>query len=132
MEKIAQNSGVTAHFRIRPAEVADLNAVSLVDRESFGQDCYSAMALRQFLDIGQGLFRVAESNHEILGYAIGAVTANGVVGWILALAVSESARRTGIGAALVKQIVELLDQGGVSEILLTVAPDNLGAISLYR
>ncbi|MGB6164015.1 MAG: N-acetyltransferase [Pseudonocardiaceae bacterium] len=132
MEKIAQDSGVAANFRIRPAEVADLNAVSLVDRESFGQDCYSAVVLRQFLDIEQDLFQVAENDYEILGYAIGAVTVKGAVGWILALAVSKSTRRTGIGAALVKKIVKLLDQGGVGEVLLTVEPDNFRAISLYR
>jgi len=83
MERIAHGSGAATNFRIRSAEVADLNAISRLDRESFGQGCYSAVVLRQLLDVCQRLFQVAENDCEIVGYVIGAVTVDEGTRWVL-------------------------------------------------
>ena len=53
-------------------------------------------------------------------------------GWLISMWVASSARRTGVGSALVDAIIELARAAGVTRLLLDVADGNAAAIALYE
>lgn len=122
------------HIRTRAFQIQDLNSVIRVDQESFGQESYSVVALRQAYDLWGELFRVAESNDgQVIGYGVGATSCrSGTPSWILALAVSRNARGQGIGTLLSKEILNLLTKLGVATVRVTVEPDNTAARKVYE
>lgn len=123
-----------ARVRTRAFQVQDLNAVVRVDKESFGKESYSVISLRQAYDLWGGLFRVAETNDgRIVGYGIGATSSRReAASWILALAVSQDARRHGIGTVLAKEVLNLLTELGATTVRLTVEPDNTAARKIFE
>lgn len=50
----------------------------------------------------------------------------------MALGVREDLRRTGVGRSLAASAIEQAKQSGLHTLLLTVAPENLGAVSLNK
>lgn len=118
----------------RPSLLSDLDEVSEVDKAAFGECSYPRFLLRQMLDIHGKFFKVAVDSYGIIvAYTLGAVNLDeGKEGWIMALAVKPPLRRAGIGRALTKELVAELVNRGVEDILLTVNPANVAAISLYE
>ena len=117
----------------RPCRPEDLIAVAGVDKEAFGAHCYPSYFFRQAYDLFGDLLLVAENEREeIVGYLLGALQADLAGGWILSIAVRKADRRRGIGEMLVEIILPVFLSKGVRTVWLTVAPDNYGAIQLYR
>lgn len=118
-------------FEIDQVLNSDLEKVQQLEIEAYGDDAYSYVVLRQFLDISGELFKVCRDvSGNVIAYGI--VSVSQADGWLLSLVVSLIHRRKGIGTALVKQLLNKVDSYPIQRIFLTVATDNDAAISLYK
>lgn len=117
--------------RLRKAELSDLPQIIEIDNEAYGSHAYGWLVLRQLFDISGDFLMVAE-RETIVGYALGARRFGTSVGWILSLAVSARARKTGVGECLTGRLVDELVRSGANCILLTVELQNVGAKKLYQ
>ncbi|OXY81945.1 GNAT family N-acetyltransferase [Oceanimonas doudoroffii] len=118
-------------MNIRPASRADLAAVHGLECAAFGEHGYPDFFLRQAWDLWPGSLLVAESEHELLGYALAGRGEVANEGWILSLAVTPAARGRGLGRQLLQVAVTALESQGCKRIKLTVLPDN-PALHLYQ
>jgi ribosomal-protein-alanine acetyltransferase len=74
-------------------------------------------------------FLVAETGERVVGYVVALDAAD--EGEILNLAVAPAMRRTGLGRALVQQMLEALSDRGVRQVFLEVRESNAPARALY-
>lgn len=117
---------------IRKATLQDLESVHQIETLSFQDGSYPLFVLRQFYDISNDYFYVAEEHQTIIGYALGNLTIDMNQGWLLSLGVHPDCRGKNIGKQLAKKLVEILEDRFSSEICLTVHPDNTSAIRIYE
>lgn len=117
---------------IRKATIEDLKSIHEIETLSFNGGSYPLFVLRQFLDISEDYFLVAELDGKILGYALGNIVIGDEQGWILSLGVHPEARGKQIGKELTKRLISLLENNNSKEICLTVHPDNFSAIRIYK
>jgi len=111
----------------------DLEKIQQLDAEVYGDNAYSYVMLRQFLDIAGELFQVCKDDKgNVIAYGIIASSVSQGSGWLLSLVVSLSHRRKGIGVALVSQLLNKASLSSLKKIYLTVVPGNDAAISLYK
>lgn len=111
----------------------DLEDIQQLDAEVYGDDAYSYMILRQFLDVAGELFLVCKDGKgNVVAYGIIVSSVSQGNGWLLSLVVGLSHRRKGIGTALVNQLLDKASLSPLEKIYLTVAPGNDSAISLYE
>ena len=125
-------SDIDRGMQIRLASVEDLADLVAVDVEAFGKLAYPMFVLRQLFDVHGDCWLVAEHSAGLIGYALSAPTLNRDTGWLLALAVSAEFRGRGYGRALLLKSLKILRANGIHELQLTVEPNNVPAISLYR
>lgn len=112
----------------RKIEVNEIDKIFEIDKKEFEPMNYPRFVLKQYYDLFSELFLVAENeNKDILGYIIGGINNN--EGWILSLATKSEYRGHGIGTKLCKSLLNLIN---IDSILLTVHPDNSGAIHIYE
>lgn len=112
----------------RKIEVNEIDKIFEIDKKEFQPMNYPRFVLKQYYDLFSELFLVAENeNKDILGYIIGGINNN--EGWILSLATKSEYRGHGIGTKLCKSLLNLIN---IDSILLTVHPDNSGAIHIYE
>jgi [ribosomal protein S18]-alanine N-acetyltransferase len=118
----------------REPMVLDIPTLVLLDKEYFP---YSPWSVAQFKEEFAGIpstrfFELAISDNQIVGYA--GVFAPGLdaVADILTVTVIDSYRRQGIAKKLISDIESYCQTKGSSAIMLEVAVDNTGAISLYK
>ncbi|MBV9163542.1 MAG: GNAT family N-acetyltransferase [Pseudonocardiales bacterium] len=110
----------------------DLEGIQQLDAEVYGEDAYSYMILRQFLDVAGELFLVCKDGRgHVVAYGIIVPSVSQGSGWLLSLVVGLSHRRKGIGTALVNQLLDKATLSSLEKIYLTVAPGNHSALSLY-
>lgn len=120
-------------INIRPVYLNELSSVSKIDKECFKEYSYPFFSLRQFYDISPSTFLIAENkNREIIGYTIGIKVIATHKAWVLALAVKEEHRHNNVGRRLTESLIKLLSKYESTEIYLTVAPENIVAINLYK
>jgi len=117
------------HFRIRPAKLTDVSAVQAIEQEVFA-DPWSTQDFRDCV-ASDALFLVAEGagTSTIAGYVVALDAVD--EGEILNLAVAPSGRRSGLGRALVQQMLEVLAGRGVQQVFLEVRESNAPARALY-
>ena len=125
-------SDIDRGVRIRLASIEDLESLIAVDIEAFGKLAYPAFVLRQLFDVHGDCWLVADHAHGLAGYALSAPTLNRDTGWLLALAVSEDFRGHGYGRQLLLESLKILRGNGIHNLQLTVEPNNIPAMSLYR
>jgi ribosomal-protein-alanine N-acetyltransferase len=116
--------------RIRPFVRADLQAVLDLERAAFGA---SAWRPEMFLELAcppSGLLLVAERGRRVAGYV--AAWKRGPKAEIVSIAVERRQRRSGIGAALIRQVLRELARRGVRKVELMVRVDNRPAIRFYQ
>ena len=117
---------------IRTSHPEDLEAISHLEQEAFTTHSYPPFFFRQAYEIFSDLFRVAESNGEIVGYIIGSLQSGSTEGWIMSLAVKKENRGKGIAKMLIESVVKILSGRGAKNVLLTVEPENTHAITIYH
>lgn len=116
---------------IRSAEVADLRAVKAIDLLLFGEDSYPLFVLRQFYDIGAHLIKVAELSGAVVAYILAHHGEQKGQGWLLSLGVLPEHRGKRIGEKLMAACMAEMEKEAISEIFLTVHPENKTGITIY-
>jgi [ribosomal protein S18]-alanine N-acetyltransferase len=111
----------------------DLEEIQQLEAGAYGDNAYSYIMLRQFLDIAGELFRVCKDGQgKVIAYGIVVPSVIQGSGWLLSLVVSLPHRRKGIGTALANQLLHKADLSSLRKLYLTVIPGNDAAISLYE
>jgi [ribosomal protein S18]-alanine N-acetyltransferase len=126
--------------KIRIFKDEDFWQVENLVRKFMSNDPFSPpIIVRQMQDLFGPFFLVAVSKdssnrkEEIQGYIIGGIKfEQKSVGWVLGIYVKEEYRDLGIGDDLLHTLIPKLKSAGVSEIWLTVDPQNVSAIKIYR
>lgn len=91
---------------------------------------YPLFVLKQYYDLFSDLFLVAENEtKDILGYIIGGINTGNNEGWVLSVATKITYLGQGVGTQLCEA---LLNKFRVDCVFLTVHPDNLRAIHIYK
>lgn len=114
--------------RVRPAVQSDLAVISALQHR-VNPSPWSAEGLRAELDrpLTRGL--VAEQDGAVVGYAVVLVVADEAE--LLDIGVDPERRRAGIGAELLRAVVETARQAGGATLHLEVRETNAAARALY-
>lgn len=117
-------------MRVRPAALADLPAILVIEQASFS-DPWTLGAFRSMLGQSHVLASVAESEAgEVVGYTI--AWAIGDEAELANLAVAPGRRGQGIGRLLLDALLVTLDSRGGADVFLEVRDSNEAAQALYR
>jgi ribosomal-protein-alanine N-acetyltransferase len=118
------------HLVIRAAKRDDVDDVAAIERRAFS-DPWSANSFRALF--GNPLVHFAVAEDSITGQVFGYVVTWFVVdeGEIANLAVSDEARRTGIGARLLDHALEVARERRCQIVFLEVRESNAAARALY-
>ncbi|ERG88374.1 MAG: acetyltransferase [halophilic archaeon J07HX5] len=117
---------------VRRAGRADLLAVHRIERVSFGEP-WPYAAFETFL--GTDGFLVAENEHGgVVGYVVANLLADSArqIGHVKDLAVAPTAREQGVGSQLLDRSVAVLNRKGATAVKLEVRESNTPALELYR
>lgn len=115
-------------YSIRRCRLTDLGDILEIERRSF-PDAYDRAIFVQLLALEPDGFLVAERDGRLLGYL--AAVSDGKDAMVYSIAVSESARRTGVGSALMETELRYLSTRA-EQVHLQVSVNNDPAIALYK
>jgi len=121
-------------WQFRRATSADLDAVMAIETAVFGTDAWSRATVHGELASVHGYYLVAFPPDEparIEAYAGLHAPHNEPQADIQTIAVAASARRHGLGRALMRQLIGEARERGASELFLEVRADNPNAKALY-
>lgn len=119
-------------WTLRPATGGDLDAIEALEQVTFTSDAWSREMLAAELTGPHRDYLVAvDESDAVVGYAGLLAPRGGGQGDIQTIAVAHSARRRGIGAALLDALLEEARARGAHEVFLEVRADNPGAEALY-
>lgn len=106
-------------------------AMAAIHAESFA-DAWTGAALTRLLkaDAARSFGAFAGYERAPLGFVVAFVAADEAE--ILTLAVAQKRRRSGVGASLLRTLIEQIAGEGVERLFLEVAADNVAAHALYR
>jgi [ribosomal protein S5]-alanine N-acetyltransferase len=111
--------------KIFQATLADLPELAALERETFAQEVYPHFFFRQAHDLWPNWLLVARSESgELAGYVLGAPSDTAERAWILSAATRATHRGRGIGAHLLRGLLEAMASEAVREVRLTVHPEN--------
>lgn len=113
---------------IRPARLADLDAIVAIEQEAFGDPWPRAM-FHDLVGRQAVTFLVAAVQGQVGGYGIAQHVLD--EGEIQNLAVTPSLRGRGLGHALVARLIETLAGADVQRVFLEVRASNRAARGLY-
>lgn len=117
---------------IRVAEPKDVSALYQVETSVFGESVYPDFFFRQAIELWPRLVVVAEDSQQgVVGYILAATAERNDQLWIMSLAVLANFRKRGLARQLLAEVIDSACQKGVTEISLTVHPDN-PAMALYE
>ncbi|MHB1299101.1 MAG: ribosomal protein S18-alanine N-acetyltransferase [Gemmatimonadaceae bacterium] len=114
---------------IRRATEEDVAAIHAIEVESFG-DPWSVGSFRSTLAHPQVVAKVAERAGKVIGYSIAWIV--GDEAELANLAIDRAARRTGVGAALLDDLLVTLDGQAAVTVYLEVREGNAAARALYE
>lgn len=120
---------MSALGEVRNATADDLSAIVSIERASFG-DPWSEASFHSLLRAETTRFRVAVRDGRVVGYAV--TTRIGEEAELANLAVDPTARRAGIGALLLADLLESTDASPGATVYLEVRASNEPAQALYR
>lgn len=113
---------------VRRMSEEDIDAVSAIETKSFSMP-WSRKSILDAMKREENIYLVAEEQGEIVGYA-GMWMVMGE-GEIVVVAVKETARRQGIGAAIFETLIEEGRKAGTDIFFLEVRASNAAAQKLY-
>jgi [ribosomal protein S18]-alanine N-acetyltransferase len=118
---------------IRPADQGDGPEIASLEHEAFGSDAWSDALVSEGLagQIPGALYLVAEDEAvaDIVGYAAASLFAD--VAELQRIAVTTTARRTGIASRLLARVEEEARLRYSERLLLEVREDNAAACAFY-
>lgn len=120
-------------MEIRPFQEGDTEAVIHLWTTVFGYTTphnNPAMVIRQKLAFQRELFFVAVEGDDVLGTVMGGYDVHR--GWIYSLMVRPSARRRGVGTALMRHVERELAARGCPKVNLQVLASNAAVVAFYR
>ena len=116
-------------FNIQPANLRDLVALRILEKECFGKDAWPLIDLIGVLSF-PGIVRVkAVVNETMVGFAAGEVHQENQMGWVTTIGVSPAYRQQGIASALLNTVEQQLQ---MDRIRLSVRKSNSSAIRMYE
>ena len=121
-------------WQLRRATVDDLDAIMTIETTVFGTDAWSRSIMRAELADRHGYYLVAFPPSEparVEAYAGLRAPRGEPQADIQTIAVSESARRQGLGRVLMLSLIAEARERGATEVFLEVRADNPGAQALY-
>jgi ribosomal-protein-alanine N-acetyltransferase len=110
----------------------DISAIVALERASAGAPQWGEAFWRRGFP-GDAALRgvfIAEAAEQLCGYAVACYAAG--IAELESVAVSESARRSGVGRALCKRVMEWARERGAKSIELEARESNAEALGLYR
>lgn len=120
-----------SRIRLREVRPDDLDALHLLDQACFEPDiAYTQGQLRFFLSRENSCGTVAEVDGALAGFAIG--HRSGARGHVVTIDVAAAHRRSGVGRALLRELVRRLEASGARRIRLEVDLRNAAAIRFYE
>lgn len=118
-------------FSVRPATAAELPALAALHAQAFPHEPWDAAALAGMLATpGTTALTAAAGGGDLAGFILLRVVLDEAE--VLTICVSESARRRGLGAALLQAARDAATAGGAAALYLEAAADNVSALALYR
>ncbi len=125
-----QSATPRGQFAVRPARRDDVDDIVAIERRAFN-DPWSAGSFRALVGNPLVHFLVAEDpiTGQIFGYVVAWVVVDEAE--IANLAVSDDARRAGIGARLLDQAIDAAKQRNCRVVFLEVRESNTAAKALY-
>jgi ribosomal-protein-alanine N-acetyltransferase len=114
---------------IRPANLKDLNEVHQLESISF-KDPYPRGFLKALFQIYSDTSLVAVKNDRVIGYII--ASADREDGHLISIAVHPIERRQKVGKALIRALLAILRQQGVTLLRLEVRKTNELAQMFYK
>jgi len=116
---------------IRPLRWWDLDAVLSLEQELFGPSAWTAETFwSELAQPSRWYVAARDGAGGLLGYAGLMVT--GTDGDVQTLAVAPAARGRGVGARLLRALLDEASARGATSVLLEVRADNAPALALYR
>ncbi|MEZ4697122.1 MAG: ribosomal protein S18-alanine N-acetyltransferase [Rhodothermales bacterium] len=117
---------------IRPAKLADLDALVALETSSFDSDILSRRNFRYMITQANASLLVAELTGAIVGYSLVLYNRGTSLARLYSVAVSPAARGHGVGALLLHHSEEAAREHDCAYMRLEVRSDNDAAIALYE
>ncbi|NNK96679.1 MAG: hypothetical protein HKP41_20205 [Desulfobacterales bacterium] len=103
-------------MNIRPATLDDLAAIYEIEFQEYNHRGYDFVTFRQFLDIFEGTFLVAEENTKT-GFTVSAISNNCRDGWVLSLLVRQKIQSANESCL---QVILLQPECTITIIIMTI------------
>ena len=116
---------------LRPASVADLDAIMSLERASFPGDAWSDAMMREELGSPHGWYVVDEEAGRLVGYGGLRAVRGATDADIQTIALAPEVRGRGRGRTLLRALLAEAAQRGVADVFLEVRADNPVAQALY-
>jgi len=128
MATAADQFAFAGELTVRPMRDADVAEIIGIEREAY-QFPWTEGIFHDCLRVAY-LCRVALQDQQITGYAVMSTGAGEA--HILNLCVRADRRRSGVGRALIRYLLEQAEDAGMVEAFLEVRPSNAIAMVLYQ
>lgn len=122
----------TTDIRVRPGELADVEALLDLENQVFSTDRITRRGLRRFLASPTASLLVAEHDARLAGYALVLFRPNSSVARLYSVAVRPQLEGRGVGSALIAACEETAHQRSCTHLRLEVNETNSRAIARYR
>lgn len=116
-------------IEIRPAGRRDVDRILEIEAASFGRDAWDRSLFTEALEACPGLFVVAIVERNIAGYSITCIARNRAE--LVSIAVFPTARRCGVGEAMIRSTLRKLKRRRVKAWALMVRVGNRKALRFY-
>jgi ribosomal protein S18 acetylase RimI-like enzyme len=117
---------------LRPAVQADLSALAQLEQECFETDRITHRQWRYLLTQARAALWVEAYNERLLGYVLVLYRDTSSIARIYSIAVTEQARRLGVGRRLVQLAEHLAKEQGRTRLRLEIRRDNVASIGLFE
>lgn len=114
---------------LRPWKYGDILRISELEKECFPDEPWSFKMLASSFESETFCGIVAEDGGEVVGY--GGITVTCDTADIENVAVTEAFRHSGVGSAIVAELLSVAKSKGAEKVFLEVRVSNSPALSLY-
>lgn len=122
----------TMPISIRPAQVSDINALTVLEKQSFLTDRLSRRSFKNWVTADHAALLVAELAGPLVGYVLIIYYPGTRLARVYSIAVSEQARGLGIARSLMATAEQTAREEGRLYLRLEVSVENHAAIRLYE